>query len=89
MWKEQKIKPYKALSDNRRKATLFIRVAKPDKNGERNSLMVQRLGLAAFRAVGLGSVPGWGPKTPQAEMCIKTKQNKKSERKGSHQSVSH
>lgn len=56
--------------------TLFMRVAKPDENSERDSLMVQWLGLGAFAAVGLGAVPGWGTKTPQAEMFIRTKQTR-------------
>ena len=34
----------------------------------RNSLVAQWLGLHAFTAVVLGSVPGWGTKIPQA-MC--------------------
>ena len=32
----------------------------------RNSLAVQWLGLFAFIAEGLGSVPGWGANIPQA-----------------------
>ena len=32
----------------------------------RNSLVVHWLGLHAFTAKGLGSVPSLGPKTPQA-----------------------
>ena len=31
--------------------------------------MVQRLGLGAFTAKGLGSIPGWGPKIPYAVWC--------------------
>ena len=31
-----------------------------------NSLVVQRLGLSAFTAMGLGSIPGRGTKIPQA-----------------------
>ena len=31
-----------------------------------SSLAVQWLGLSAFTAVALGSVPGWGTKIPQA-----------------------
>ena len=33
------------------------------------SLAVQCLGLGAFTAVTLGSVPGRGPKVPQAVQC--------------------
>ena len=32
----------------------------------RNSLAVQWLGLQAFTAEGVGSIPGWGTKIPQA-----------------------
>ena len=35
--------------------------------------MVQWLGLGAFTAVGLGSIPGWGTKIPQAMWCSQTK----------------
>ena len=31
-----------------------------------NSLAVQWLGLGAFTAQGLGSIPGWGTKIPEA-----------------------
>ena len=31
--------------------------------------MVQWLGLYAFTAKGLGSIPGWGTKIPQAVWC--------------------
>ena len=34
-----------------------------------NSLEVQWLALGAFMAMGLGSIPGWGTKIPQASRC--------------------
>ncbi len=37
------------------------------------SLAVQWLGLCAFTAEGLGSIPGQGTKTPQAKVWLKTK----------------
>ena len=40
-----------------------------------NSLVFQWLGLWAFTAKGLGSVPGWGTKIPQATKCGKKKKN--------------
>ena len=39
-------------------------------------LMVQWLGLHAFTAKGLGSIPGWGTKAPQAVQCGKKKKKK-------------
>ena len=33
------------------------------------------LGLGAFIAVGIGSIPGWGTKIPQAERCSQRNQN--------------
>ena len=39
--------------------------------------MVQWLGLGAFTAVGLGSIPGWGTKIPQAMQPKKKKGIKK------------
>ena len=39
--------------------------------------MVQWLGLHAFRAEGLGSVPGWGAKISQAVWCSPNKQTEK------------
>ena len=36
-----------------------------------NSLVVQWLGLRAFTAEGLGSIPGRGTKIPQASKCGK------------------
>ena len=38
----------------------------------RNSLVAQWLGLRAFTAVVLGSIPGWGIKIPQA-VCSDTR----------------
>ena len=38
--------------------------------------MVQWLGLGALTAEGLGSIPDWETKIPQAEWHNKTKQNK-------------
>ena len=35
--------------------------------GPGNSLAVQWLGLGAFTTMGLGSIPGWGTKIPQAK----------------------
>ena len=43
---------------------LFTRKEKLVSHG--NSLAVQRLGLSTFTADGLGSIPGWGIKIPQA-----------------------
>ena len=42
-----------------------------DKEGSllENSLAVQWLGLSAFTAEDLGSIPGWGTKIPQAVQC--------------------
>ena len=34
-----------------------------------NSLVVQWLGVSAFTAMALGSIPGWGTKIPQATQC--------------------
>ena len=34
-----------------------------------NSPAVQWLGLGAFTARGVGSIPGWGTKIPQAMQC--------------------
>ena len=41
------------------------------------ALLVQWVGLGAFSAQGLSSVPGRGPKIPEAEWCCQTKQKKK------------
>ena len=41
------------------------------------SLVVQWLGLCAFIAEGLGSIPGWGTKIPQAVQCGKKKEKNK------------
>ena len=38
-----------------------------------SSLVVQWLGLGAFTAVGLGSIPGQGTKIPQAKWCSQIK----------------
>ena len=38
-----------------------------------NSLVVQWLELQTFTAEGVGSVPGWGPKIPQAMQCSQNK----------------
>ena len=43
-------------------------------------LMVQWLGLHAFTAKGLGSIPGWGTKAPQAVQCDKKKKKKPEEK---------
>ena len=43
----------------------------------RSSLAVQWLGLCAFTAVGLGSIPGRGTKIPQAMQCGQKKKIKK------------
>ena len=43
-----------------------------------NSLVVQWLELQTFTAEGVGSVPGWGTKIPQAMQCS---QKKSSQRK--------
>ena len=40
-----------------------------------NSLAVQWLGLCAFTARGLGSIPGWGTKIPQAMQRSQKKKN--------------
>ena len=42
-----------------------------------NSLAVQWLGLCALTAEGLGSIPGWGTKIPQAMWCGQKKAKKK------------
>ena len=42
-----------------------------------SSLAVQWLGLGAFTAVGLGSIPGPGTKIPQAAQCGWKKKKKK------------
>ena len=39
--------------------------------------MVQWLGLYAFTAKGLGSIPGWGTKIQQAVWCGQKKKKKK------------
>ena len=41
-----------------------------------NSLVVQWLGLCAFTAESLGSVPGWGTKIPQAVRCGQKKKKR-------------
>ena len=41
-----------------------------------NSLVVQWLGLHAFTAEDLGSIPGWGTKIPQAVQNGQKKKNK-------------
>ena len=41
-----------------------------------NSLVVQWLGLCTFTAKGLGSIPDWGTKIPQAAQWSKNKQTK-------------
>ena len=43
--------------------------------------MVQWLGLCALTAVGLGSIPGWGTKTPQAMWPKTHKQNQNKQTK--------
>ena len=47
-------------------------------NAAGNSLVVQWLGLRASTAWGMGSIPGWVTKIPQATRCG---QKKKKERK--------
>ena len=42
-----------------------------------NSLVVQWLGLHAFTAEGVGLIPGWGTKIPQAAWCGQRKKKKK------------
>ena len=42
-----------------------------------NSLVVQCLGLCAFTAEGLGSIPGGETKIPQAVQCCQKKKKKK------------
>ena len=39
------------------------------KNSQGSSLVVQWLELCAFTAKGLGAIPGWGTKIPQAAQC--------------------
>ena len=48
------------------------------------SLVVQWLGLCALIAKGLGLIPGWGAKVPQAEQCCKKKKNQKNKTKQQH-----
>ena len=51
-----------------------------------NSLVVQWLGLSAFIAVAVGSIPGSGTKIPQATQCSwKRKRKKKSGQNGALQ----
>ena len=45
--------------------------------------MVQWLGLCAFTAEGLGSVPGWGTKIPQVVWCGQKKKKKRLKKKRS------
>ena len=45
-----------------------------------NSLAVQWLGLGAFTAVGLGSIPGWGTKILQLRPMWHSRKKKKRER---------
>ena len=47
-----------------------------NKNWTRNSLAVQWLGLRASTAGGMGSIPGWGTKNPQAVRCGQKKKKK-------------
>ena len=42
-----------------------------------NSLAVQWLGLQPLTAQGLGSIPGWGTKIPQATRCGQKQQQQK------------
>ena len=42
----------------------------------RNFLAVQWLGLSTFTTLGLGSIPGWRTKIPQAVPCGKKKKKK-------------
>jgi len=51
------------------------------RNSTVNSLVVQWLGLGAFTAEGLCSIPGWGAKIPQAEW---PKERKKGEKRKLH-----
>ena len=44
-------------------------------NKHRSSLVVQWLGLHASTAGGMGSIPGWGTKIPQAIQCAKKIKN--------------
>ena len=46
--------------------TVSIAFTTPSKTILGNSLAVQWSGLGAFTAEGLGSIPGWGTKIPQA-----------------------
>ena len=43
----------------------MLKLDHEDRKGE-SSLLVQWLGLLAFTAEGLGSIPSWGTKIPQA-----------------------
>ena len=43
--------------------------------------MAQWLGLSAFTAKGLGSIPGWGTKIPQATQGGQKEKNKTKQKK--------
>ena len=69
-----------------KKKTTELKTALKNKIDFGNSLVVQWLGLCAFTAKGLGSIPGRGTKIPKATRCsqkkkkkidLETKQNKK------------
>ena len=52
------------------KGKLMVKKKFPPKEfSEGNSLVFWWLGLVAFTAKGLGSIPGWGTKIPQAMQC--------------------
>ena len=46
----------------------------------RNYLVVQWLGLCAFTTKGLGLIPGWGTKIPQAMQLSQKKKKKKQQK---------
>ena len=51
----------------------------PLRKNLQNSLVVQWLGLWAFTAEGLGWIPGWGSKIPQAAWSSRKKERERKE----------